>query len=76
MDKDGNELYLTTGNVKSIGHKHNERITEDAVRRVAMREESRMDKIFRLAKVMARHAGRKTIKEEDIEKVYQFEDEI
>jgi len=76
MDENGNDLQLTIHNVKDIGHEFNDRITDDAVKRVAMVEQDRMQKIFRLAKVMARHAGRKTIKEDDIRKVYQMEDEL
>jgi len=41
-----------------------------------MEEEKRIQKIFRLATVMARHAGRKTVREEDIQKVLMFEDEL
>lgn len=76
MDENGSDQQLTIHNVKEIGHEYNERITDDAAIRVAMEEQERIEKIFRLAKVMARHSGRKTVKEEDVRKVYQFEEEI
>jgi histone H3/H4 len=76
MDQNGGDQQFTVHNVKEIGHEFSERITTDAATRVAMEEEERVKKVFRLAKVVARHAGRKTIKEEDILIVYQMEDEL
>jgi len=76
MDQSSHEQQLTKHNVKAIGHEFNDRITDDATRRVAMDLESRAQKVFRLAQVMARHAGRKTIKEEDIEAVLMMENEL
>jgi histone H3/H4 len=76
MDENAIDQQLTVHNIKAIGHEFNDRITDDAATRVAMEEEKRIQKIFRLATVMARHAGRKTVREEDIQKVLMFEDEL
>jgi len=76
MDQNGNDQQFTVHNVKEIGHEFSERITTDAAIRVAMEEEQRVKKVFRMAKVVAKHAGRKTIKEEDVQIVYQMEEEL
>lgn len=76
MDKEGKELQLTVHNIKEIGHEFNDRITDDAAKRVAYTEEERIKKTWRLAQTIARHAGRKTIKEEDIRIVEQIEEEL
>jgi len=76
MDKNGKELQLTVHNLKAIGHNYNERITDDAAKRMAYQAEERIQKKWRLAKVVARHAGRKTIKEEDVRVVEQMEEEL
>lgn len=74
MDIDNRHQTLSKQSVKRIGHEVNDRITDDAVLRVIAEEEVRMEKIFRAAQVMARHAGRQTIKEDDVRQVYKFID--
>lgn len=76
MDKSSDELQLTVHNMKEIMHEFNDRVTDDAARRIALEEQDRVQKVARLSKVMARHAGRKTIKEEDVRQVYQMEEEL
>lgn len=76
MDQQGGEFRLSKHGIKEIGHEYNDRITDDAVLRVMMEEEERIKKIFRLSQVIARQAGRKTIKEQDVRTVYQIEDEL
>lgn len=76
MDKNGRQFTLSKGSVKTIGHEFTDRITDDAVLRVLAHEEERIKKVFRLAEIMAKHAGRKTIKEEDIRLVLMMEDEL
>lgn len=76
MDKNGKEIDISKRSVKGIGHRFNDRITDDACLRVAMELESQAEDIFRNAQVMAEHAGRKTIKEEDVMLVMKMRDEL
>jgi histone H3/H4 len=76
MDTNGNEIALSKRSVKGIGHRFNDRITDDAALRVALELEKRAEDTFRCAEMFANHAGRKTIKEEDIMKVMKMRDEL
>jgi len=70
-DSDGDDVDLSVRAVKNLGHestKHG-RISKDAALRVALSEERRIKEKFRLAEILAESAGRKTIKEEDIQNV-------
>lgn len=66
MDKTGNQLSLSKRSVKSIGHEFTERITDDAANRVCYQLELAAQDVFRDAQLFANHAGRMTVKEEDI----------
>ena len=72
VDENGNDVSLGITNIKNIGHDVNGRISDDAVIRVALQEQRRIKKKFELAKKAAQHAGRETIREEDILVVEQF----
>lgn len=76
MDKNGNDVRLSKGAVKSIGHEFSDRITGEAVLRVIDEEEYRMRKVFQLASMVASHAGRETVKEDDVRMVYTFIEEV
>ena len=76
MDKTGKELALSKRSVKDVGHRFNDRITDDAALRVCLELENQAEEIWRLSEVFADHAGRKTIKEEDVMKVMKMMDEL
>lgn len=72
MDRDNNKQSLRKGAVKSVGHQVADRITDDAVLRVIYEEEYRIKQLFRYSKMLARHAGRKTVQEEDVRLAYDL----
>lgn len=76
MDKNGKEVELSKRNMKDIGHRFSGRITDDAAIRVCLELERQSEEIWRAAETLAEHAGRKTIKEEDIMKVLKLRDEL
>lgn len=65
-DRNGNDIQLSKGNVKSIIHEHAERVSDDAAIRMAYEAELDMHKRARAAKLVANGKGRKTVKEEDV----------
>ena len=75
-DKSGHQLKLSVNKVKAVGHQIHDRISDDAARQMAHSEEDRIKKKWRLAKVMAEHAGRQTIQEEDVRLVENMEEEL
>jgi len=76
MDKNGKDIALSKRSVKGIGHRFNDRITDGAALRVCLELENQAEEIWRLAEVFANHAGRKTVKEEDVMKVMKMRDEL
>lgn len=76
MDKDGKELNLSMRGIKRISHEHTDRITDDAIKRIAYEEEERVHRLIRAAKHVASAAGRETIKEDDLLVVYNIMDEL
>jgi len=76
MDKDGRQIALSKSTVKGIGHSFNDRITDAAALRVCLELENQAEDIFRHAQLMAEHAGRKTIKEEDIMLVMKMRNDL
>lgn len=75
-DETGHSIQLSKGNLKSIGHEVNDRITDDAVIHMSVVQQEHMKEVWRTAKVLARHAGRQTIKEEDVRLAYRLEDKL
>lgn len=61
-----NDLDLGKRSIKNIAHGVVERVSDDAALRVAMQEERRIKEKFRLAKIIAKRAGRETVREEDL----------
>lgn len=74
MDETGNDIALSKRSVKGIGHRFNDRITDDAALRVSRMLETQAEEIWSNAEVFAEHAGRKTIKEEDVRKAAKMMD--
>jgi histone H3/H4 len=75
-DFDGTDLSLSAGNVRSCIHDVADRVSGDAVKRMAYQEEQRIKKKTRAAKVVANHAGRETVREEDIRVVESIIEEF
>lgn len=73
VEGNADDVDLSVNQVRKIGHKltRNERISKDAATRVALEEERRIMEIFRLSEKVAKIAGRKTVKEEDVRLVYE-----
>lgn len=76
MEHDGNEFNLSKRNVKNIFHEHSDRVSDDAVLRAIQNEETRIHKIARLSKQMAKHRGRETVTEDDVRMVLTMEAEF
>lgn len=72
MDQKDKEFQLSKGNVKKIGHRVNGRITDAAVLKVVAEEENGIEDVFEAAREFADHAGRETIKEEDVRMAYKY----
>lgn len=70
--KGAKDFQLTKHNVEELGHETAPRISDDAILRVIAEEEPRIIEVFRRARMLAKHAGRKTVMEEDIRLVYSF----
>lgn len=66
------DYNLSKRGTEEIAHEHVGRVTDDALYRVMEEVEVEMHDIFRQAKMAASHAGRKTVKEEDVRLVLQF----
>lgn len=66
------DYSLSKRGTESIAHEHVDRVTDDAVLRVMEELEVEAHDIFKEAKMAARHAGRKTVKEDDIRLVLKF----
>jgi histone H3/H4 len=73
-NKDGNDYQITKHNVESLAHDMVDRVSDDAVLRVMAEEEPRIKEVFRRAQILAQHAGRKTVREEDVRMVYSYMD--
>lgn len=69
MAKDATDLELTKSSVRRIAHGVTDRISDDAILRLAAQEENRIQEKVRLAELVADRAGRKTVMEEDMEVV-------
>lgn len=67
-DITGGDVQLGIRNIKKIAHgaTTNERVTKDALIRVALEEQKRMQELFRKAEMLAEKEGRKGVKEEDV----------
>lgn len=74
VEETGHSIRLSKNNLKNIGHEVNDRIRDDAVIYMAVEEQERMKEVWRNAKLLARHAGRQTIKEEDVRLAYKLAD--
>lgn len=74
VENNGNDVALGVQTIKEVGYESttNERISKDAAIRIALEEEHRIKEIMRLAEIIAKRAGRKTVKEEDVRVVYQM----
>lgn len=74
VEETGDDVQLSVNQVRNIGHSstNHKRLSKDACIRVALEEEQRIKEIMRLAENVAKIAGRKTVKEEDVRAVYQF----
>lgn len=70
MEKDGHDLALSVSRVKAIGRKHNERIADDAAKRVALEQERRIERVWEAAAKIAENDGRSTIMERDVQTAY------
>lgn len=68
-EKDGNDLRISKLAVREISHGVVDRISDDACLRIAMQEERRIQKKVQLASLVADRAGRKTVREEDLQVV-------
>ena len=73
-DVTGNDVRLSVRSIKEIGHDSTTegRIAKDASIRVAYHEQKRIAEVLRLAEILAKKEGRKTVKEEDVRTVYQM----
>lgn len=73
-DITGNDVRLSTRVIKEIGHDSTTegRISQDAAIRIAYQEQERIGELLRLAEVLAKKEGRKTVKEEDVRTVQQL----
>lgn len=73
-DITGNDVRLSVNVIKEIGHDSttNGRIAKDAAIRIAYQEQKRIAELLRLAEVLAKKEGRKTVKEEDVITVQQL----
>lgn len=74
VEEDGHGVQLGVQTIKEIGYDSttNQRISKDAAIRVALEEEKRIKEIMRLAEIITKRSGRKTVKEEDVRIVYQM----
>jgi len=63
---DANDLELGKRSIKNIAYGVTDRVSDDAALRVAYQEEKRIKEKFRLAKIIAKRAGRETIREDDL----------
>lgn len=72
--KNGNDFTLPKNSTETLAHEVVDRVSDDAVLRVIAEEEPRIKEVFRRAQVLAEHAGRKTVREEDVRMVYQYMD--
>lgn len=75
-DVTGNDVRLSVQGIKEIGHDSTTegRIAKDAAIRIAYQEQQRIGEVLRLAEILAKKEGRKTVKEEDVRTVYQLLD--
>ena len=75
-DITGNDVRLSVRAIKEIGHDSTTegRISKDAAVRIAYQEQQRIAEKLRLAEVLAKKEGRKTVKEEDVRTVEQLLD--
>jgi histone H3/H4 len=65
-EKEADDLDLAKSSVRRIAHSTTDRISDDAVLKIALQEEKRIKEKARLAELVADRAGRKTVREEDI----------
>lgn len=65
-EKDGDDLRLSKRQIKRISHEVVDRISDEALNRIALQEERRVKEKVRLGKVVAKRAGRETVREEDL----------
>lgn len=65
-DVSGHDIKLSKNRVKGIGKRYSDRITDDAAVYVAYWLEKEAEDLWKVAKELSEHAGRKTVMEEDI----------
>jgi len=67
MDElDGDDVKLSKRQVRNISHEVVDRISDEALLRIAFQEQRRIKKKVELAKQVAEREGRKTVREEDL----------
>lgn len=67
-----NDVELPKKTIERLARRNNDRVAQGAILRVAFEEENRITEIFRLAGLVAKRAGRQTVREEDIMVVYEI----
>lgn len=67
-----NDVQLSKHNVEEISHEVADRITDKALVHLMYNEEHRIKDIMRNAKTLSKHAGRKTVQEEDIRLALEY----
>lgn len=77
-EENGNDAQLTKHNLREIAHNSGvDRVSGDALIRIALEEECRLQQIFHRSELLAQKDGRKTVQERDIRTVYAFlEDDL
>lgn len=65
-EKTAQDFRLGKRSVKNIAHEVADRVTDDAALRVMYQEEKRIKEKFRLARIVAKRAGRETVREDDL----------
>lgn len=75
-EKNGHDFKLAKSRVKAVGHEVHDRISDDAVLQVLAEEEFRMREVWETAEMLADHAGRHTIQEEDVRLAYKVNEEL
>lgn len=66
QDIDGHDVKLSVSQTKNVMHEVSDRISQDAAVRMTYETEQAIKEKTRAAEIMANHAGRKTVREEDI----------
>ena len=68
-----NDVQLSKHNTEKIAHEVAPRVTDKALIHLMYNEEHRMKDIMNTARTLAKHAGRKTVQEEDVRLALEYE---